>query len=118
MSWRIEPIADEATKTMDVWAVVEIPMRGLDQPWTSHIVGFRRERGRGQVSSPIQAIDPATRRAETLNRTIYLFGATAGLDVTDFWLWRAYMEIHKVDQMRDVTADVDALLSARPDWLH
>lgn len=56
--WAIDPIERWPQVTLESWAVLEVPLKGIDQPWTRHLVGYAIEDRQGQVSSPVIQFDP------------------------------------------------------------
>ena len=45
--WNIQSI-----EQTEGWSVREVPLRGLDNSWTRHLIGYSREYRQGQVNSP------------------------------------------------------------------
>lgn len=111
MTWRIGRVEQEPTKTLDAWMVLEVPLDGHGQPWTRHLVGFRLEGTKGQVSSPVEVFDPATRRALTRSGKVYELGERAGLNADAFAVWGQWKRKFGIREERDVTVEAEALLS-------
>ncbi|GAB3656417.1 hypothetical protein [Ramlibacter alkalitolerans] len=111
MAWRIERIEQEPTKTLDAWMVLEVPLDGPEQPWTRHLVGFRLEGTKGQVSAPVEVFDPATRRAVTRSGTVYELGERPGVNADAFAVWGQWKHRFGIREERDVTMLVEALLA-------
>lgn len=109
-SWQLAPISALPTKTLDAWFVVEVPLHGPTHPWTCFLMGWRREGGTGQVSAPVAAVDPVTRRVATTEGCVYVLAGHAGLNSDAFVLWRQFRERSGISNERDVTAEVEALL--------
>jgi hypothetical protein len=80
MSWRIEPIDDQPSRTLDAWMVVEVPFDGPENPWTRHLVGWRVEGGGRQVSSPVVVLDPLRHLARTRSGRVYQLRQGPGLN--------------------------------------
>lgn len=114
MVWRLEPVWQAPTKTLDAWSVYEVPFDGLDAPWTRHLVGFRLEGCKGQVSSPVETFDPVSRRAVTRSGQVYELGAGPGLNADAFAVWSVWLHLNRIQDVRDVTDEVDLVL--RTHW--
>lgn len=112
MTWQIKPIDQEPTKTLDAWMVLEVPFDGPGRPWTRHLVGFRLQGIKGQVSAPVEVFDPASRRAITRSGTVYELGDRPGLNADAFAVWGQWKRRFGMREERDVTVEVEALLSA------
>lgn len=111
MAWPQESITERPSRTLDAWMVVEVPFDGPGQPWTLHLVGWRVEGGRGQVSSPVEAFDPAKRLARTRSGRIYELRHGPGLNGDAFSTWCQWKARYRLEQERDVSAEVAALLA-------
>lgn len=111
MAWREEPIYERPTRTLDAWQVVEVPFDGIDRPWTQHLVGWRVEGGRGQVSSPVETIDLARRLARTRSGRVYELRHGPGLNGDAFSTWCRWKAQHGLADERDISDEVAALLS-------
>ncbi len=110
MGWRLEPVCRQPTKTLEAWSVYEVPFDGLDAPWTRHLVGFRLEGCKGQVSSPVEAFDPVSRRAVTRSGQVYELGVGPGLSADAFVVWSVWLHTNRIQDIRDVTDEVELLL--------
>lgn len=106
MAWRVARIDQLPTKTMDAWMVLEVPFDGADKPWTRHLVGFRREGCKGQVSSPVELFDPVRRRAVTRSGRVYEFGPLPGINGDAFAMWGRWKHANGISDERDVTDEV------------
>lgn len=111
MAWRIATIDQDPDKTLDAWMVLEVPLDGPERPWTRHLVGFRLEGTKGQVSSPVEVFDPVSRRALTRSGKVYELGERAGLNADAFAVWGQWKRRLGIREERDVTVEVEALLS-------
>lgn len=111
MDWKVSPIAAAPTKTLDAWSALSVPLYGMSEPWPTFLIGFRREGCTGQVSSPIAAIDPVTRRVATADGHVYLLSRRPGLNSDAFWLWRLFRERHRIVEERDVTDAIASLFT-------
>lgn len=110
MTWHFGAIEREADKTLHAWSVFEVPFDGPDRPWTWHLVGWRVEGGRGQVSSPVVVLDLVTRKALTRSGRVYGLGERPGLNPDALAAWSAWKHRSGVLLERDVTDELQALL--------
>lgn len=110
MAWRIGTIDEHPTRTLDAWMVVEVPFDGPGQPWTRHLVGWRVEGGRGQVSSPAEVLDPAKRMVKTRSGRVYELRHGPGLNGDAFTTWCRWKAQHGLNDERDVSDEVAAML--------
>jgi hypothetical protein len=108
--WRIEPISQVPTKTLDAWCVYEVPFDGLDAPWTRHLAGFRLGGCKAQVSTPVEVFDPVSRRAVTRSGHVYELRSGPGFCTDAFIVWSAFVHINRISAARDVTDEVELLL--------
>jgi len=106
VTWRIERIETEPTKTLDSWRVMEVPFDGAERPWTRHFVGFRLEGCKGQVSSPVEVFDPVRRRAVTRTGQVYELGGLPGVNGDAFATWGRWKLLNGIAHERDVTDEV------------
>src|SRR4051794_22323101 len=109
-SWRVDVVDQEPTKTLDAWWVMEVPFDGIERPWTRHLLGFRLQGCKAQVSAPLEAIDPSSRRALTRSGTVYELGERSGFNGDAFALWGQWKRRFGIEDEREVTEDVEALL--------
>jgi hypothetical protein len=110
MTWRIESILQAPTKTLDAWSVYEVTFDGPAAPWTRHLVGFRLEGCKGQVSSPVVVFDPVTRRALTRSGQVYELRVGPGFNTDAFCTWSTWVYANGIKRAVDVTDEVAALL--------
>ena len=110
MSWRIEPVDEQPTRTLDAWMVMEVPFDGPARPWTRHLVGWRVEGGRGQVSSPVESFDPDRRLAKTRSGQVYELRRGPGLNIDAAATWGQWKRRYGITQEREVTDEVFELL--------
>jgi hypothetical protein len=113
MLLRTGPIAEEPSRTLDAWMLVEVPFDGPQQPWTQHLVGWRVEGGRGQVSSPVELLDPKRRLARTRSGRVYELRHGPGLNGDAFTTWCRWKAKHGLTDERDVSDEVAGLLTGR-----
>lgn len=111
MSWTLIEILEEPARTLDAWCVFEVPFDGPGQPWTRHFVGFRREGCTGQVSSPVEQLDPARRRGRTRSGRVYELAGGSGLNGDAFAAWGHWKASRHIRDERDITLAVEALLA-------
>lgn len=111
MTWRIERIEQEPTRTLDAWMVMEVPFDGPERPWTRHLVGWRLEGGKGQVSSPVEVFDPVSRRAVTRSGRVYELGERPGLNGDALATWGNWKRGNRLLDEREVTEAVESLLA-------
>ena len=110
MTWHEEPVLEPATRTLVAWMVVEVPFDGPDKPWTRHLIGWRVEGGRGQVSSPVAALDPVRRRARTRSGRVYELRHGPGLNGDAFTTWCRWKARYGLDEERDISDKVAAFM--------
>jgi hypothetical protein len=97
-------------KTLDAWMVMEVPFDGPGKPWTRHLVGFRREGCKGQVSSSVEVFDPLSRRAKTRSGSIYELGERSRLNADALAVWGLWKHRLGIRDERDVTAEVESII--------
>lgn len=107
-AWTIESITIDPDKTLDAWAVFEVPFNGPRRPWTRHVIGFTRESGNGQVSSPVLALDQVTRRARTQSGRVYHLAGDSGGNADAIYMWGVFKHRHHLGEERNVTDEVSA----------
>lgn len=110
MTWRIESILEAPTKTLDAWCVYEVPFDGVEAPWTRHLVGFRLEGCKGQVSSPVEVFDPVSRRAVTRSGQVYELRVGPGFNTDAFIVWSTWVYANRIQAALDVSDEVELLL--------
>lgn len=76
--WTIGRIEGETQKSLEAWTVFDVPSRGASGLWTRHFIGFVRESGKGQVSSPVMVFDPERRMGRTESGRIYQLAGYPG----------------------------------------
>lgn len=110
--WTIAPVELRPDVTLESWAVFDVPLNGLDQPWTRHLAGYSVEDGQGQVCSPIHAFDPAAGQCVTRSGRVYRLRGRPGLGLDAEYVWRRWKRIASITEERDVTKEVFAAMSA------
>jgi hypothetical protein len=104
--WATQALTQTLDITLDAWSVYEVPLHGENQPWSRHLVGFKREGWRGQVSSAVQAFDPVEGVAITKSGRVYLLNDYPGSDADARYCWGRWKAAHAVVTERDVTDEV------------
>lgn len=110
MTWHLGAIDEPAHRTLDAWMVFEVPFDGADRPWTWHLVGWRREGGKGQVSSPVEVLDPLARKALTRSGRVYELGPRPGCNPDALATWGQWKRRYGVATERDETLELERLL--------
>lgn len=108
----IAPVELRADVTLESWAVFEVPLNGLDQPWTRHLAGYSLEDGQGEVCSPVESFDPVTDQCVTRSGRVYRLRGRPGLDRDAEYVWHRWKRIAGVTEEREVTQEVFAELQA------
>jgi hypothetical protein len=112
--WQIDSIQDRPEVTLRDWAVFEVPLNGLDQPWTRHFAGWSCEDRQGQVCSPVVAFDPQTGSCITKSGRVYRLRGRPGLNADAAYVWNRWKRSASVGEQRDVTREVfDAMEAAK-----
>lgn len=114
MTWTLTSISQAADCTLDAWSVYEVPFDGEHRVWTRHFVGFKREGGRGQVSSPVQQFDPSSRRGRTRSGRVYELAGSCGINADTLAAWGLWKTEYAIGGERDVTAEVEGQLGPAP----
>jgi hypothetical protein len=111
--WNIDSIEKRPDVTLTDWAVFEVPLNGLDQPWTRHFAGWSCEDSQGQVGSAIRGFDPATGACVTKSGRVYRLQGRPGLSADAEYVWNRWKRIAGVEAERNITTDVfDAMQAA------
>ena len=114
MAWTVTTISEAANCTLDAWSVFDVPFDGEGHAWTRHFVGFRREGGRGQVSSPVEQFAPGSRRGRTRSGKVYELPGDSGFNPDAMATWGLWKAVNAIRVERDVTAVVEARLAQAP----
>lgn len=109
-TWRFGAVAGAEANPLEQWSVLEVPSDGAARPWTRHLVGRRSDAAKVRVSSPIELLDPVSKRAVTRCGTVYELHGSPGESQPAFDLWRAWKRRWRITEERDVTGEVEALL--------
>lgn len=113
MTTPIKAIFDTAHITLNRWAVYETPIRGEDEPWTRHIVGYSKEHGAGQASAALVAFDPTRRVALTKSGRLYQLDGPPGHSLAGQLVWQSWKLLSGVQKEKDVTDEVLELMLTR-----
>jgi hypothetical protein len=93
-----EPIVE-----LSHWSVYEVPLYGLDAPWTRHFLGFADELGLAQVSSAILMFDQEHGVGASANRRVFQLVGQSGRHPEVAQLWERWKTLNGVRQDRDIT---------------
>ena len=118
MTWTLLAITEPAARTLDAWSVYEVPFDGIQSPWTRHFVGFRLEGCVGQVSSPVEQLDPGRRRGRTRSGRVYELTGWPGLNSDALATWGRWKTSRGIEEERDVTQAVTGLLQPPDAHVH
>jgi len=100
--WPIESVVDRPEVALSRWRLYEISSAFSEAP-TLHLVGWANETAQGQVSSPVQHFDPASRLCVTRSGRRYrLIGQPSHCDDAAF-VWLAWKRLNGADDERDFT---------------
>ena len=106
--WSLETVTNLPEITLDAWSVFEVPLNGLKDAWTRHLVGFSREGCNGQVSSTVVRFDASTRCGVTKSGRVYQLAGRPGSDADARYVWARWKSINNVEEERDVSDEVYA----------
>lgn len=112
--WQIDSIPGRPQVTLTDWAVFDVPLNGLEQPWTRHLAGWSCEDGQGQVCSAVQLFDPSTRSCITGSGRVYRLQGRPGLGSDGEYVWNRWKGIAGITQQRNVTQEVLAAIQSAP----
>ena len=104
--WCTAPIADLPQLTLQEWGVFEVQLPTEAGRWTRHFVGFSNETGHGQVSSPVETFDPATRSGVTRSGRVYQLRGRPGSDLDVSYVWSCWKALNGVAAERVVNDEV------------
>jgi hypothetical protein len=85
------------------WSVYEVPLYGVDAPWTRHFVGYAAELGLAQVSSAILMFDRDLGVGATASRTVFQLVGHSGHNTKGAQLWARWKSLNGVQSERDIT---------------
>lgn len=110
--WAIDPIEVRPQVTLQSWSVFEVPLQGIDQPWTRHFVGYALEDRQGQVSSPVVRFDPVSGQGVTRSGRVYQLLSHPGVNSDALYVWQHWKDLAGLTEERDVTAEVSIAMDA------
>lgn len=94
------------------WSVYEVPLQGLDAPWTRHLVGFDEDLGLAQVSSALLHFSPESRLGTATSGRLFQLVGESGRETRSAAMWARWKLLNRVTQERDVTAAIHKVLLA------
>ena len=97
-SYEQEPIVE-----LTHWSVYEVPLYGMDAPWTRHFIGFAPELGLAQVSSAILMFDREHSVGASANHRIFQLVGQSGHHQEAAQLWARWKSLNGIQQDRDIT---------------
>ncbi len=97
-SYEHDPIVE-----LSHWSVYEVPLYGVDAPWTRHFVGFAEELGLAQVSSAILMFDRSTGVGASASRRVFQLLGGCGQRHDSAQLWARWKSLNDIRLERDVT---------------
>lgn len=103
--WIPAPSSEDAALTMSRWRAWEVLLPGFDAP-TWHLVGYLPDERYGKVSSPLCAVNPATRTATTKSKRTYRLEGPPGDDSDAEYVWRSWQAAYNAEMLREVTEQV------------
>lgn len=115
MTHSIQALQDSPHIVLTKWSVYETPIRGEDEPWTRHLVGYSKEQSAGQASAAVIAFDPQRRLALTQSGRLYQLDGPPGHSLPGNLVWRRWKLLSGVAKERDVTDEVLELMLTCPE---
>jgi hypothetical protein len=97
-SYEQEPIVE-----LSHWSVYEVPLYGVDAPWTQHFVGYVEEMGLAQVSSAIVMFDREHGVGASANHRVFQLVGQSGRHHEAAQLWARWKSLNGVQLDRDIT---------------
>lgn len=97
-SYEQEPIVE-----LSHWSVYEVPLYGVDAPWTRHFVGFVEELGIAQVSSAILMFDIQHGVGASANHRVFQLEGHSGQHPMCTQIWERWKLLNDVHLDRDIT---------------
>lgn len=108
--WAIGSIEQTPEVMLDSWQCFEVKLARLPYK-TRHLAGSNALNWRGQVSSAICALDPATRRCTTKSGRVYELGARSGLTGDGEYAWFEWLRINEPSDIVEVTDEIKKILA-------
>ena len=97
-SYEQEPIVE-----LTHWSVYEVPLYGIDAPWTRHFVGYAEEMGLAQVSSAILMFDRDHGVGASASHRVFQLVGQSGRHQEASSLWAHWKSLNGVQLDRDIT---------------
>ena len=97
-SYELEPIVE-----LTHWSVYEVPIHGVDAPWTRHFVGFAKEVGLAQVSSAIVMFDRDHGVGASASHRVFQLVGESGRHPDSMRLWDQWKALNGIQNERDIT---------------
>jgi hypothetical protein len=97
-SYELEPIVE-----LTHWSVYEVPLYGVDAPWTRHFVGYAEEMGLAQVSSAILMFDRDHGVGASASHRVFQLVGQSGRHHEASKLWTHWKSLNGVQLDRDIT---------------
>jgi hypothetical protein len=97
-SYEQEPIVE-----LTHWSVYEVPLYGVDAPWTRHFVGYAEEMGLAQVSSAIVMFDREHGVGASASHRVFQLVGQSGRHLEAAALWTRWKSLNGVRTDRDIT---------------
>jgi hypothetical protein len=97
-SYEQEPIVE-----LTHWSVYEVPLYGVDAPWTRHLVGYAEEMGLAQVSSAILMFDREHGVGASASHRVFQLVGQSGRHQEASKLWAHWKSLNGVQLDRDIT---------------
>ena len=98
-SYDLQPIVE-----LRDWSVYEVPLYGVDAPWTRHFVGFAEELGLAQVSSSIVMFDDERGCGASASHRVFQLLGGSGTHHECTKLWNKWKALNGIHHERDITA--------------
>jgi len=97
-SYELEPIIE-----LTQWSVFEVPIHGVDAPWTQHFVGFAEELGLAQVSPAILMFDKDHGVGASASHRVFQLVGQSGRHLESTRLWTRWKSLNGILLERDIT---------------
>lgn len=85
------------------WSVYEVPLYGVDAPWTRHFVGYADEIGLAQISSAILMFDHDLGVGASASHRVFQLVGQSGRHQECTHLWTRWKLLNGIKQERDIT---------------
>ena len=98
-SYELHPLVE-----LTNWSVYEVPLYGVDAPWTRHFVGFADELGLAQVSSASVMFDEGRGVGASASHRVFQLLGGSGTHREGTLLWTKWKALNGIQHERDITA--------------